>query len=303
MHLGVDDSKPGVSGEPSQVKAAQMEVSRSTADKAIIEAEKFKAQIHQPPVNKGIQFNNSKSICGHDLETLRHMRYLDGEDDEFFHTTRRIDQSTREKIQKGGYVELEKLIQKRTQYEPAEKRMQLVNRDGSSYFVPYEREVKIDSIRKWEQAFRVYSTIYCQANPTRAGEILQYVDVIHRAAAIFSWDNVAKYDYVFRQLMAEKPHRSWAKTYTQMWNITLNEPIKKFQEGGGTKYSREGQKKKDNSCWKFNKNNCPHGKNCRFEHKCAYCGSYNHPAISCPKKENKRGSGGGGKKHESNGNA
>ena len=230
---------------------------------------------------------------------LKHLRYLDSEDDEFFHTICHIDTSLRERIEKGGYVELEKLIQKKTQYEPSEKRMQLVNRDGQSYFVPYERETKIDSIKKWEQAFRVYTTIYCQANPTRAGEILQYVDVIHRAASIFSWDNVAKYDYVFRQLMAEKPHRSWAKTYTQMWNITLNEPIKKFQENGNGKggnghgnghgnNTNHSKRKRDPTCWKFNKNACTFGKECRFEHKCSYCGSYSHPAIQCnKKKENK----------------
>ena len=153
-----------------------------------------------------------------------------------------------------------------------------------------KKKTKIDSIKKWEQAFRVYTTIYCQANPTRAGEILQYIDVIHRAAAIFSWDNVAKYDYVFRQLMAEKPHRSWAKTYTQMWNITLNEPIKKFQENGSNRQSsNHGSKKRDSTCWKFNKNSCTFGKNCRFDHKCSYCGSFSHPAINCnKKKENKK---------------
>ena len=138
------------------------------------------------------------------------MRYLDGEDDEFFHTTCHIEDNLREKIEIGKFVELEKLIQKRIlQYNNKdEQKMQLVNKDGISYFVPAtDRECKIDNIKKWEQAFRVYTTIYCKANPHRAGEILQYVDVINRAAAIFNWDNVAKYDYVFRQLMAAKPHR------------------------------------------------------------------------------------------------
>ena len=259
---------------------------RSMAEEAILEAERFKAQIQQP-VNKGIQFNNKDLICMQQQNVLKHLRYLDSEDDEFFHTICHIEPAIRERIERGAYVDLEKLIQKRTQYEPSEKRMQLVNRDGHSYFVPYERETKIDGIKKWEQAFRVYTTIYCQANPNRAGEILQYVDVIHRAASIFSWDNVAKYDYVFRQLMAEKPHRSWAKTYTQMWNMTLNEPIKKFQEQGNAN-NRSAGKKRDNTCWKFNKNNCSYGKNCRFEHKCSYCGSYNHPAIHCPKKKDNK---------------
>ena len=223
----------------------QIKDARSAADNTILQAERFKARIQQPNRGKEIQMNNSltKAIqmnnslinttpkCN--LDELRAMRYLESEDDEFFHTTCHIEANIREKIEKGKFVELDKLIQKKIlQYNNRdESRMQLVNKDGISYFVPsVDRECRIDSIKKWEQAFRVYTTIYCKANPLRAGEILQYVDVIHRAAAIFNWDNVAKYDYVFRQLMAEKPHRSWAKVYTQMWNITLNEPIKKFNE-------------------------------------------------------------------------
>ena len=172
------------------------------------------------------------------------------------------------------------------------------NKDGVSYFVPsVDRETRIDGIKKWEQAFRVYTTIYCQANPTRAGEILQYIDIIHRAASIFNWDNVAKYDYVFRQLMATKPHRSWAKVYTQMWNLTLNEPIKKFHENNNyhgntsSNANNRNQKKKDNICWKYNKNNCTYGRSCKFEHKCSYCGVNGHPVGNCHKKQGKRSSG------------
>ena len=164
---------------------------REAAESAILEAERFKAQIQ--PQSRGIQFNNIQH-CKQIEEVQNHMRYLDSEDDEFFHTTCHIDESLREKIKKGQFVELCKLIIKKFS-ENTENRMQLVNRDGTSYFVPTtDRETKIDGIEKWEQAFRVYTTIYCEANPSRAGEILQYVDIIHRAATIFNWDNVAKYD-------------------------------------------------------------------------------------------------------------
>ena len=161
-----------------------------------------------------IVFNNTSPLCRQEIDVIKHMRYLDNEDDEFFHTTCHIDDSIREKIEKVKFVELVKLLQKKILNGDRrnDNRMQLINKDGVSYFVPaIDRDTRIDNIKKWEQAFRVYTTIYCKANLTRAGEILQYVDIVHRAAAIFNWDNVAKYDYVFRQLMAQKPHRSWAK--------------------------------------------------------------------------------------------
>ena len=313
----VDQPQPGTSSsagaaaeqDPDMMRKKQ---ARSAAENAILDAERFKAQI-QPP-NRGrlsevhcnneevsrsnqsnpkqfaqIQFNNGSPPCMNELEQLRHMRYLDCEDDEFFHTTCHIDAVLKEKISKGQFVELEKLLQKKLQSGQQEGRLQLINKDGASFFVPpIDRDTKIDSIKKWEQAFRAYTTIYCKSNPHRAGEILQYADVIHRAASIFSWDNVAKYDYVFRQLMAEKPHRSWAKVYTQMWNITLNEPIRKFNDNGNNNKQGSQGRKKDSYCWKFNKNSCNYGKNCKFEHKCSYCGAYNHSFQNCLKRQGKK---------------
>ena len=267
----------------------QIRDARNAADNAILEAERFKARIQQP--NRGMEFYNSPK-CKHD--ELRAMRYLENDDDEFFHTTCHIDEILKEKIEKGKFVELDKLLQKGILHNKEESRMQLINKNGSTYFVPtIDRDCKIDGIKKWEQAFRAYTTIYCKANPHRSGEILQYIDIIHRAAAIFNWDNVAKYDYVFRQLMAAKPHRSWAKVYTQMWNITLNEPIKKFNENGN--YSQNNSqrsnngKRKDNFCWKYNKNSCSYGKTCKFDHKCSYCGVAGHPVTNCHKKQGKKG--------------
>ena len=66
------------------------------------------------------------------------------------------------------------------------------------YLTPVsDREGKISGLRKWEQAFRVYAAIYSKANPCRAAEIWQYLHVINTAAASYTWDNVAYYDYTF----------------------------------------------------------------------------------------------------------
>ena len=75
--------------------------------------------------------------------------------------------------------------------------------------------VKSISVKKWDQAFRVYAAIYTHANPDRASEIWQYIYVIHTAAAANPWDNVYFYDINFHELMASKPWRSWGKTYTK----------------------------------------------------------------------------------------
>ena len=59
--------------------------------------------------------------------------------------------------------------------------MEWVQRDGSMFLVPARKESRINSFRRWEQAFRLYASIYCDKNPFRAKEIWQYISVIQTA--------------------------------------------------------------------------------------------------------------------------
>ena len=105
---------------------------------------------------------------------------------------------------------------------PGENRLEWVHKNGHTYLAPAaDLSTKITGVRKWEQAFQVYTTIYCGANPGRSKEIWQYVSVINTAAAAYAWENVANYDFTFRHLMVFNPQRSWALTYNQMWNLSV----------------------------------------------------------------------------------
>ena len=207
------------------------------------------------------------------------------EDDDFFHVSCHIEGSLKDKIEQGEYVELEKLLPCTcAQVTNPEHRLQLVQKDGETFLgMADTRQLQINSVRKWEQAFRVYATIYSQANPSRSSEIWQYVHVINTAAQSFSWENVAYYDTTFRHLMAKRPERSWAKTYTQLWNIAMCDPLGKFGHSSyGTLQSRSDSK--DNICWRWNKGKCKKW-NCKFEHKCSYCGMHNHQYSNCMKRK------------------
>ena len=153
-------------------------------------------------------------------------------DDDFFHLTCNIDESLKNKIEKGQYVDLDKLVPKDnsnsfglTDGNP----LQWVQKEGGTFLLPAKKVNKINSFRCWEQAFRSYATIYCGANPNRSRELWQYISVINTAASSFSWDNVYNYDIVFRQLMEFNPARSWAVTYNQMWNLSMRDPLPKLQ--------------------------------------------------------------------------
>ena len=280
---------PGSSKTKTAAEKLQEEreaYAKEISSKAIIEAERNKAELIHP---------QGMSIKDINIPPNVQMTVVDTDDD-FLHIVCHIEPQLVIKIQKGEFVELEKLLQKpeHLRYEEDSKKI-VIEKEGERFCVPCKKENKISNVRKWEQAFRVYATIYSQANPVRASEIWQYVEVINQAAAKFRWENVARYDYIFRHLMARNPQRSWAKTYTQMWTLELcggdnsqsaNAKQNSFKSSrSGSNTGNQSYNWKDNCCWKFNKgDNCPHGKRCRYDHRCTYCGSYSHPSSSCPKK-------------------
>ena len=132
-------------------------------------------------------------------------------------------------------MELEKLLLKdkfRAHQQANGQRLELINHGGETFIVPADKENQINNVRRWEQAFQIYAAIYSNANPTRSAEIWQYVFVINSAASTYLWENVANYDYTFRQLMACNPGRSWANIYLQMWNLTMRDVIPRNNNAG-----------------------------------------------------------------------
>ena len=211
-----------------------------------------------------------------------------------------VDSALFRKIELGEFVDLDKLLPKDRLSGNGSKisdedRMEWVQRDGGMFLVPANRDSRISNFRKWEQAFRVYATIYCGANPHRAREIWQYIFVINTAANAYHWDNVYNYDVTFRRLMAFNPNRSWAITYNQMWNLSMRDPLPKSTSGSFMARSDNHNNTehiaiKPDYCWNFNKGiRCKFGKKCRFIERCSYCDSTNHGVYSCHKLQKKQG--------------
>ena len=269
----------------------RVNVAKEKARNLILEAEQFKTVINTP---QGITANPF-----YDEGLVK-------DDDEFFHITCHIDESMMSKIEKGEFVNLEKLLPHPAKLNSREEVTQLVFKEGKPYFVNQsERDKRIGNVHKWEQAFHIYAAIYSNANPTRASEIWQYVYIINKAASCFVWNNVQEYDFVFRQMMSKNPSRSWGKTYSQMWNVCMTDPLPRqfHSQNFGNKFAahsgvnRPGTSKKDKPdyCWKFNKGKCKFGANCKFVNKCSYCDSPDHGLNSCPRRTSAMGS---GKEHE-----
>ena len=263
------------------------------AKELVIKAERFRVNVNAP---SGINQNVDLQMLNLDI------------DGQFFHVTCHLEEGLKSKIEKGEFVELEKLLPK-PRGRTHEHKLDLVYKDGHSYFIPVTSDMKINSIQRWEQAFRVYAAVYSQANPLRAGEIWQYIHTINVAAGSYVWDNVYSYDITFRQLMHQYPQRSWAKLYNQMWNLAMREPLQKNfsnngqgmqnfgygQSGNNGNSSKaksgtgenannsSGKRKKPNYCWAFNKGFCKDGAACHFINRCSYCDALDHALPNCKK--------------------
>ena len=269
-------------GDNGNKEWRELEEAKELADDMIIQAEKFKAAVNSP---KGMPSSqdpfNKLALC------LKEVMKVD-DDDEFFHVSCHIENSLKEKIERGEFVDLEKLLPKtRNQILKNERKLQIFERDGEAFLGTGGSETRINSVRKWDQAFRVYATIYPKANPTRSAKIWQYIYVIHMAASSYSWENVAYYDVTFRQLMANRPQRSWAKTYNQLWNLAMCDPLGKnvnhFSPNASGNQNTTPRDWHDNCCWWWNKGKCKRW-NCKFDHRCSYCGAYSHNFGQCNKK-------------------
>ena len=256
----------------------------------IIQAERQKADLIVP---KGKEVNND-DIKG--APKVDHGAVL--RDGDYFDLNSCLDSVALGKIAKGGFLDIDKLYSKRKQLKSADeehdKKYQWVQKDGESYWQEIiDREAKVNNFKKWEMAFRVYAQAYAAANPHRGAEIWQYVDTIQDAANNFQWENVARYDYNFRKLMELRPERCWATINTQMWTKCMRHPFvsignangskQQGQQGGG---SKRPDGKKESACWKYNRNRCNRSAaDCRYKHKCSYCGSYNHIGLNCLKRK------------------
>ena len=237
---------------------------------AILDAERFKASV-VPPKGK---------LSYAEMVQLR----KGDDDDDFFHISCHVSTDLREKIERGEFVDLDKLLPKEkcggNYMYKEEKLMRLVQRGDETFYAPAQ-EMRVNSVRKWDQAFRIYAAIYTQANPERAGEVWQYIHVINVAALSYSWENVAYYDFTFRQLMAEKPWMSWAKTYTQAWHLALHETSvsnKVRNPRNETQAALPDELDwKDKCCWRYNKGKCKkNAASCGWDHRCSYCAGWYH---------------------------
>ena len=211
-------------------------------------------------------------------------------DENFLLVAAHVDEVTQNKIKNGEYVNFSKLLPRDRVLAEEETRLQLIQKNGHTYWVPeaYSNTVPINSFARWEQAFRVFSDIYCKAHPHRSWELIQYNHVIHTASLSYYWDNVYLYDKDFRIHLSHHPSHSWAIILQQSWTMCMKDKIKNFTspQGGGKHQNHQGGGGSREPCRCFNRGKCTFGASCRYNHKCSYkpCGKFGHGYHNCRKR-------------------
>ena len=174
------------------------------ADKEIRQAEAMKAHLNTIRGNEVNKRISSK---------LAHSMFVD---EDYAVMGGHVDNSTKMKIINSKYVDFARLLPHDRLYEVDDKQMELVNRNGHSYWVLVEHDVSnvISNFNKWEQSFKVFSMIYTERYPNRATELIQYNYIISSASTSLTWENVYAYDRDFRLHISRHPDRSLGGDFT-----------------------------------------------------------------------------------------
>ena len=228
----------------------EVQSARERADDTIRQAEAGKAQMFATP-GKTLAFekqvnhdNQSSARWNFELSCQRASTAMD--DNYLMIGGNSIDQTLQEKIIKGNYVDLARLLPKdRQNYD--DNKLELVFKVRHTFFVPAvdhdSQNSAINNLHRWEQTFRVYSNIYLKGNPGRASELIQYNHTINTAASSYTWEYVYAYNREFRSHMAKFPNRNWGLILQQAWTMILKDRIRHdYARNGRSSFHKQKRK-------------------------------------------------------------
>ena len=215
------------------------------ADQLICEVEMAKAKIFPLPGN----------------DNLPNFQFITKIDQDYLMVGNHVDEVTRQKIVRGEYIDFGKLLSKDRILTEEDGRMELIMKNGRTYWSPISDAVTINGFARWEQAFRIYSNIYTSEHPQKSGELIQYNHIIHSISLSYVWENMYAYDKEFRIHISKHPEHSWAVILQQAWSMKLRDRIS-HSEGGhfSSRFngsSSGGKNKSNEPCKKYNKGKEP----------------------------------------------
>ena len=142
-------------------------------------------------------------------------------DEDYLVVGSHVDEATRSKIKNSEYIDFSKLLPKDRVLAEEDGRMELIVKNGRTYWAPVSESVVINGFPRWEQAFRIFSEIHTRHFPHKSSELIQYNHVIHSISLSYTWENVYTYDKEFRIHISKHPECSWSVILQQAWSMKL----------------------------------------------------------------------------------
>lgn len=271
--MGIDGSQVKT---PDQRRREQVAAEKASCGQRVNDtvraAEAVKASILRPPPGK----QSLPVVDGHAVHDICYDLNCDYESCLLIS---HVDEQTKFMIENTMFVEMSKCLPKERAFVRNEAKVQMLNKDGETYLIASKdrQHPAINGIKRWCDAFRIFIAVYVNKHPHRAMELLQYMDMIQDTATRFVWENVDRYDVLFREHMQKHPNRNWGTVYQMAYNFALKDKISHNSP-------KPNRPRKKLTCRRLNKTGkCKFGNNCRFDHRCDSCGEYGHGAATCRK--------------------
>ena len=83
-------------------------------------------------------------------------------DEDYLFIGGHIEEAMKAKIINGEYVDFSKLLPRERMYSEDENKLELIIKNGKTFWVPASESVAINGFSRWEQAFRIYSNVLHQ---------------------------------------------------------------------------------------------------------------------------------------------
>ncbi len=221
-----------------------------------------------------------------------------------------IQQSVRDKIGRGEFVELGSLLETWGPRQDQQKGLSLsLNEAGCPVLKPaMNTPRKIFNISTWTSAFLIYASVFISYHPSRAQELLKYMHTIRSASLRFGGQGWWKYDVQFRLRKQRNPQSSWATIDGELWLLFVASPLNQVNNTRTTPtaYTRSSYPgtsgvstfrrplnsvgrhppgyRQGSFCFAFNKAQGCTFQNCKFAHICSVCKKPGHSAAVCRKK-------------------
>ena len=243
MEMEMDVAEPG----PSQARANNRQPEQRTltpeekVEKLVIEAENTKAQIFPNP-------GRSAELINVNPQQLTAMM-----DEDYLVVGGHIDEGMETKIVNGEYVDFGKLLPCNKIIVEEDNRLELVIKNGKTFWLPVSESVSINNFSRWEQAFRIYSNVYTRKYPHKSTELIQYNHIIHTIAGMYTWENVYSYDKEFRLHLSKHPSRNWSIILQQVWSMKLKDRLNRSDSYAQSSHGNGNHVRNENKTRQYSK--------------------------------------------------